>query len=501
MPKTATIDVKNLKLDLKNYRTVPQTNEKDAIKAMIAISSDRFFAVLDSIVEDGYTPTENIVVLKENSENVVKEGNRRIACLKLIQGQYTASEFNIPTAQLNKILALNKDWKKENDNVPCLIFEKNEENKCDKLISLTHGKGEKASREKWSSVATARHNRDAKGAAEPALDLLESYLISGNNLTNQQKERWAGDYPLTVLAEALRILSPRLGYANSTDMANAYPKIKGISKIEDMLRDIGLEQIQFKTIRDTNTDFASQYGVAPIVPASPVSAGNNNTPASGQGNTTSNNTATASGNTGSGSTPSPTASVNPNQTTNSQGNTSSNNTSSSNNNTGNAATSSTASSTPAYAINDPRRVKAILKKFIPTGNRSKVVTLRNEMHSLNLQNNPIAFCFLLRSIFEISAKSYCIDNSIPTTKTNGGRTIDLTLLETLKAAYKHLTGNGSDTNVVKNLHGAWTEISKSNGILSVTSLNRLVHDPNFAVTPADVCVLFGNVYPLLEYMN
>lgn len=501
MPKTATIDVKNLKLDLKNYRTVPQTNEKDAIKAMIAISSDRFFAVLDSIIEDEYTPTENIVVLKENSQNIVKEGNRRIACLKLIQGNYTATDFNIPTAQLNKIKALDKEWKKRNDSVPCLVFEKSEENQCDRLISLTHGKGEKASREKWSSVATARHNRDAKGAAEPALDLLESYLIQGNNLTNQQKERWAGDYPLTVLAEALRVLSPRLGYANATDMANAYPKIKGISGIEDMLRDIGLELIQFKTIRDTNTDFASQYGVAPIVPASPpVNSGDNNTPLSGQGNSTSNNTSTTSGNTASGTSVSA-SSVNPTPTTtNSRGNTSSSNTNSTNN-TGSNGTAATVPPTPAYAINDQRSVKATLKKFSPTGNRSKVVTLRNEMQNLNLQKNPIAFCFLLRSIFEISARSYCVDNSIPTTKTNGGRTFDLTLLETLKAAYNHLTGNGSNTNVVKNLHGAMTELSKSNGILSVTSLNRLVHDPTFAVTPADVCVLFGNVYPLLEYMN
>lgn len=479
MSKNSQIDVKNLKLDLKNYRTVPQTNEKDAIKAMIAISSDRFFAVLDSIIEDGYTPTENIVVLKENNENVVKEGNRRIACLKLIQGQYPATDFNLPAAQLDKIANLDKAWKKDNESVPCIVFEKSEEDKCDKLISLTHGKGEKASREKWSSVATARHNRDAKGVAEPALNLLENYLSNGNNLTNQQKERWAGDYPLTVLAEAIRLLSSRLGYASHMDMVNAYPKINGMSGIEDMLRDIGLEQTQFKTIRDTHNDFAVQYGVAPIVPPPPAggtppagSGTQNPTSPSGQANTSggSAGAGTSGGNVGGGSTPptgTPTAPPTP----------------------------------PAYAINDPRRVKAILKKFTPTGNRSKVVTLRNEMHDLNLKNNPIAFCFLLRSIFEISAKSYCTDNSIPLTKTNGGKTFDLTLLETLKAANKHLTNNGTNTGVVKNLHGAMTELSKPNGILSVTSLNRLVHDPTFSVTTSDVCTLFGNVYPLLEYMN
>ena len=88
MPTTAQIEVSKLKLDLKNFRTVPQKKEADAIKAMISIKPDRFFAVMESIIEDGYLPTENIIVLKDGTDNIVKEGNRRIAALKLIHGLY-----------------------------------------------------------------------------------------------------------------------------------------------------------------------------------------------------------------------------------------------------------------------------------------------------------------------------------------------------------------------------------------------------------------------------
>ncbi len=475
MSQTIEIEAIKLSLDLNNFRTVPQKNEIDAIKAMIAISRDRFYGVLESILDDGYTPTENIIVLKEGKKNVVKEGNRRIACLKIIQGQYPITNFAIPADLVKRVSALDINFKKDNASVPCILFDASEAHKADKIVSLTHGKGEKASRQKWSSVATARHNRDVNGASEAALDLLEKYLVNGNNLTNQQKERWAGEYPLTVLHEALRTVYVRVGYRTMAELVQAYPSVSNLSGIEDLLRDVGLEYLQFKGIRDSHYDFAISYGYTPLIstPSTPVlptapkpSSLTPTTPVPG---------------TGSAPMPSIPTPVSPG--------------------TPAGPSTPTTLSPPAFALNDPRRVKAMLKKFNPKGNRSKVVTLRNEMHDLNMKNNPIAFCFLLRSIFEISAKSYCSDNSIPTTKTVNLKTYDLTLLETLKAAYKHLTINGTDAPVVKNLHGAMTELSKANGVLSVTSLNKLVHDPTFSITTPDICILFGNVYPLLEYMN
>ena len=57
MPTTSQIEISKLTLDLKNFRTVPQRKESDAIKAMISIKPDRFFAVMDSIIEDGYLMT------------------------------------------------------------------------------------------------------------------------------------------------------------------------------------------------------------------------------------------------------------------------------------------------------------------------------------------------------------------------------------------------------------------------------------------------------------
>ncbi len=147
-----------------------------------------------------------------------------------------------------------------------------------------------------------------------------------------------------------------------------------------------------------------------------------------------------------------------------------------------------------------------MKKFNPRGNnREKVVALRDELKKLKITDNPIAFCFLLRSMFEISAKVYSNEKSIPHTKSKttlkGTVTKDKTLAELLQGITTHLTSNNTNQSMKKVLHGAMTELTQPNRLLSVTSMNQLVHNDSFSVAPPDICRLFSNVYPLLEAMN
>jgi hypothetical protein len=482
MPTTSQIEVSKLKLDLKNFRTVPQKKETDAIKAMISIKPDRFFAVMESIIQDGYLPTENIIILNNGTDNVVKEGNRRIAALKLIHGHYKLSDFGLPASIIESINNIDATWKAENLEVPCTVFTLNEEDKVDKVVTLAHGKGEKASRDPWNSVARARHNRDVKGASEHGLDLLEKYLKQGKNLNGQQKERWGGEYPLTVLDEALRKSFSRLGFSGVIELVKKYPQITQLSELESILLDIGLEQIKFETLRNVQLDFPTNYGIAPIVVTPPQPQANNS------------------------QTPSTTGSSNPTNS-NPQSNTNTNqntNPTTSNNPTPTPVAPTTPTPTPpsppkAVAVTDPKHVAQLLKKFSPRGaNRQKVVTLRDEIKKLKIAHNPIAFCFLLRSMFEISGKAYSVDHSLNMTK-SGGK--DKTLVEVLRGITAHLTNNNSNTQMVKVLHGAMTELGKQDGLLSVTSMNNLVHSPVFTISQSDLCTVFSNIYPLLEAMN
>lgn len=476
MSKTLRTSVKELSLDLHNFRTVPQRNEIHAIQAMIALKPDRFWALAESLIDDGYLPTENILVLQQGKGNlIVKEGNRRVAALKFLHGYISDKTITPPNEELKKkIDNLASSWKKANEKIPCTIYDNKDAEKVDRIVKLAHGKGEKAGRDQWNAIARARHNRNFGGFSEPGLDLLEKYLKSGKNITEQEKELWAGEYPLTILQEAIIRIASRFGVDNAAELAKRYPTVSNRDGLEQLLRDIGNKNATFKTIRDKDIDFGTLYGLPPIIDVT----GSGGTPPT-----------TTSG--GTGNPPSTTGQPVTTPTTPSQPSTSPFN---------------PMGRTIAVPINDPQAVKEALKRFVVFGDRrAKVASLRQEAIDINLKKNPIAFCFLLRSMFEISAKAYCDDHAAtngPKYKKADGS--DRKLGEVLKNIHTHLTnptGSNQDREMLRVLHGAIVELSKEEGLLSVTSMNQLVHNPSFSLTTGDISTMFGNIFPLLVAMN
>ncbi|HLK15866.1 MAG TPA: hypothetical protein VKT78_13765 [Fimbriimonadaceae bacterium] len=450
------------------------------MQAMVSISPDRFWALAASLLDDGYLPTENILVLKTDPTAgtlTVKEGNRRIAALKLIHGIHKSDDLVIPESTLARIKCTNAEWKKNNQTVPCTIYPPEDAAIVDRIVTLAHGKGEKAGRDQWNAVARARHNRDFNLGSEPALDQLEKYLASGKNLTAQQKERWAGDYPLTVLEEAMKRLALRLGSANAPELARKYPAIDRRHEYEEVLRDIGQKLLGFEAIRKQGADFAIAYGI-PQVRSSAAGAAPGSAPASSTANADAAPGSVTGGDQANPNAPATSGKTRPGTS---------------------QAPGAPGARTAAHAINDPRAVTKALKQFVPKGNgRQKMVTLRDEALKLKLRDNPLAFCFLLRSMFEISAKLYAADHQIRATKPDGK---DKTLADLLRDNTRHLTGGNRSSPMGKVLHGAQTELARPDGILSVTSMNQLVHSTTFSVQPQDISTLFGNIYPLLEAMN
>jgi hypothetical protein len=454
MPTTKPIPVKTLRLDLRNFRTVPQKDESSALHAMVSINEDRFWALAESLIDDGYLPTENIIVLEDNKGVLhVREGNRRVGALKVALKYLSRSHLIVPDHIEEKLSALPKDWEKANEEVPCAIYKEKEEALVDKIVTLAHGKGAQAGRDNWNSVARARHNRDKNGASEIGLDLLEKYLKDGRNLTQHEKDLWSGVYPLTVLNELVGKIASRLGQTSSRDLVNDYPgKYRG--PIEKMLKDIGNEKLKFDTIRDRNLDFGLAYGL----PAPPTPSTTPATPIKTTAPATS---------------PEPTPAASP-------------------------------KSPKALASNDPRSVIAALRSLSIRGKgRSKLVTMRDEAVQLKLNKTPHAFCFVLRAMFEISAKAYCADHAAAGLSTfDKKRGKDKKLVEVLKQVVAHMTtGKPATDPLRKELHGAMTELAKSDGLLSITSLNHLIHSTTFLADERHICTVFPNVFPLLREMN
>ena len=449
MPTVKYLAVERLELDLKNYRTTAQPNETKALHALVAIHQDRFWALTESLLDDGYHANENIIVLRRGKMSIVtKEGNRRIAALKLILGLLKMPKDEIPSHIAAKIKTVSAQWKKDNSFVPCSIYAASEAETVERFVRLIHGKGEQAGRTPWEAVARARQNRDM-GNPEPGLDLLEKYLVKGTNLTADQAEEWAGAYHLTVLDEALPKIAARIGLASAQDVAKEYPDVQHRTALEQMLRDIGLGQLKFSDIRKKGEDFASSTYSFPKPPP-PVAP---NPPPS--------------------SSPTPPPPPAPPKRL----------------------------KKPAYALNDPRSVMRAVRAFKPRGNnREKVITLLDEARQLNLDRHAHSFCFLLRSMFEISGKAYCQDHAadgLSATNSSGDRN----LIDVLRDITNHLTKNKTDRPAMKRLHGPLTQLANPDGILSVTSLNQLIHNARFSVDGSHISTMFWNVFPLLEAMN
>lgn len=157
MPPTNTTHVNNLRLDLKNFRTVPQPDEHSALKSFITIKPEKFWALVNSLLDDGYIPTENIIVWRnDEGKLIVKEGNRRVGALKLILGKIPQTNLSIPANIVKRISEITTTWKRENGRVPCSIYETADLAKVEKIVSRTHAKAEAAGRDPWNSVARAR---------------------------------------------------------------------------------------------------------------------------------------------------------------------------------------------------------------------------------------------------------------------------------------------------------------------------------------------------------
>lgn len=258
------LNIANLTLDLANFRTTRQENEQDAVHAMMATDKERFLALLDSFLQYGLLPNENLVVIKsgeaEAEEYVVMEGNRRTAALKIILGQISTRTLPLPAELQQRIREVRRrrDSRARYETVLCAIFGQDELELVDQIVSITHGKGELSGRTPWNSVATARHNREKNDAVQLDLNLLESYLIHGENLDQQEKELWAARYPLTVLAETITRLASRLG-RSAAEIVSAYPdSLECREAIEKILHDIGCGEFGFPSLR---RDGLSKYGI------------------------------------------------------------------------------------------------------------------------------------------------------------------------------------------------------------------------------------------------
>ncbi|MRR15665.1 MAG: hypothetical protein EG826_04320 [Deltaproteobacteria bacterium] len=101
---TGLIPVSEILLDQKNYRLGPLENQMECMDMMFEIFGTKIVKLAGHLVQNGISPKPVVVLKNEESRWVVKDGNRRITALKILNNPALA-----PTEQYKRIFQALKD--------------------------------------------------------------------------------------------------------------------------------------------------------------------------------------------------------------------------------------------------------------------------------------------------------------------------------------------------------------------------------------------------------
>ena len=145
-----TIEVSELAFDFKNPRLVefdltPKTTDAEIIGILWEAMDVREVAL--SIAASGFFRHEPLIVARENGRNVVIEGNRRLAAVKILLNPTAVDELNV------SLPAINQSAKDDLKTLPCLISTRKE---AWQYIGFKHVNGPA----KWGSYAKSQYIAD-----------------------------------------------------------------------------------------------------------------------------------------------------------------------------------------------------------------------------------------------------------------------------------------------------------------------------------------------------
>lgn len=468
MSRNATLSVRSLKLDLKNYRSLEQKNEKDAIKALYEAAPERFEALLISLAQKGYQALEAIGVLDDGRKKIVLEGNRRISALKILLGIVKVESLQIKLGREAKSWVENIDdvWKAQNTKVPCVIYESEEEEVLREIVRRTHGTDNKASRHPWESISKARERRDQQGNEEPALDLLENVLRVGAHHSEEDGRRWMSNFKYTIFNESIRHFLQKWGISIN-DLRDRYasgdlPR-QTIDLIDKFVAGVGNGKIQYKDIRAAG--YYDQYNLTPLPPA----AGRQPLIDNGQ-QTTGHNGENLSDPAEGGKTPGDIVPVQP-----------------------------PAGKLPGKGPKTlplpgtVRHCTNLLKELDITSFacKDKLNVLVAEMKKVNNDDTANAFALLLRSVIDLVFTEYCQRNKLQPKK-------DI-LVEKVKIAHRHIVQTSNDPKETeRKLVAALQALTDTSSAVSTQVLNVVSHRANAIITPSSMRIGFSNMMELLH---
>jgi len=165
------INITNLLLNPSNPRFNPVEHQSEAIDAMIRDQQDKLVVLARHISLYGLNPSDLILVKPYKKQWVVREGNRRVTALKLVnEPSLIPSDFPKLKKEFQQLsLTIDKDLL---ENIQCVVLESEDE--INEWVRLKHtGQNEGAGTVSWDGQQTSRFRAIAEGKPDMRLTFLD----------------------------------------------------------------------------------------------------------------------------------------------------------------------------------------------------------------------------------------------------------------------------------------------------------------------------------------
>ena len=194
-PVYNSINITNLLLNPSNPRFNPVEHQLEAIDAMVRDQQDKLVTLGNHIAFYGLNPSDIVLVKPHNKQWVVREGNRRITALKLInEPDLIPSDFPKLKKEFQLLsISFDKDILK---NIQCVILENEDE--INEWVRLKHtGQNEGSGTVGWDGQQTSRFRVIADGKPDMRLSFLDELRLMDDvpqsikdGLGNIKKTNW-----------------------------------------------------------------------------------------------------------------------------------------------------------------------------------------------------------------------------------------------------------------------------------------------------------------------
>lgn len=178
------LDISKILMDGENPRHEILEDQKEIINWHVNFLGDKLIQLMRSIAKDGLSDIEKILVQPHGNVYVVKEGNRRMAALKLLRDPSLCDD----TLFRRKIESISQPVN-FNYKIDCISC--NDRHRVLWMMGLRHlGQQNGAGTSKWGAAEKSRHEQDYSGKSRYWRSLyFIDYALKNNLISDQQAAR------------------------------------------------------------------------------------------------------------------------------------------------------------------------------------------------------------------------------------------------------------------------------------------------------------------------